>query len=66
VRLRAYRPEKLHLYRETSEEQAKIMLDKLSHFSNRLHEEFKVLTARVRPSNEILRVDPLQISAEAD
>ena len=62
VHMREYLPEKLDLHLEPTDEQAKMMVDKLSHFSNRLHQEFKALTARVKPSSEILLLDPLQIS----
>ena len=65
VHLREYRPEKLDLHFEPTDEQAKMMVDKLSRFSNRLHEEFKALTARVKPSSEILLLDPLQISTSS-
>ena len=63
VQLREYRPDKLDFHLEPTEEQAKTMVDKLSHFSSRLHDEFKALTARIKPSSEILSLDPLQISA---
>ena len=62
VHLREFRPDKLDLHLEPTDEQANMMVDKLSHFSSRLHEEFKALTARVKPSSEILLLDPLQIS----
>ena len=62
VRLREYRPDKLALRLEPTEEQANVMVDKLSHFSRRLNDEFKTLTARVKPSSEILQPDPLHIS----
>ena len=65
VRLREHRPENLDIVLEPTEEQAKMMVDKLSQFSNRLHGEFNTLTARVRPSSDILLVDPLQISPGA-
>lgn len=65
VRLREYIPDKLGLRLEPTKEQAEIMVDRLSHFSNRLHEEFKTLTARVKPSSEILLPDPLQISTSS-
>ena len=65
VHLREFRPEKLDLHIEPTGEQAKMMVEKLSHFSARLHEEFKALTARVRPSSDILLLDPLQISSSS-
>ena len=65
VHLREFRPEKLDLHLEPTDEQAKMMVHKLSRFSGRLHEEFKALTARVKPSSEILLLDPLQISTSS-
>ena len=61
VHLLEYHPQKLDLHVEPTDEQAKIMVEKLTNFSIRLHEEFKALTARVKPSSEILDRDPLQI-----
>ena len=65
MRLRQYRPDELGLPHEPTDKQAKLMVDKLSQFSTRLNDELKALTARVKPSSEILQPDPLQISADS-
>ena len=65
ARLRDRCPLKTNLLSESIDVQAKTMVDTLSDFSNRLHSEFKVLTARVRSSSDVLIEDPLQISTNS-